>query len=40
MLSEQKRIHDYVVANKGTAKETLDLLIKDWSKVFADDGKI
>jgi multiple sugar transport system substrate-binding protein len=40
MLSEQKRIHDFVVADKGTAKETLDLLIKDWSKVFADDGKI
>jgi multiple sugar transport system substrate-binding protein len=40
MLAEQKRIHDYVVADKGTAKEALDLLIKDWTEVFQDDGKM
>jgi multiple sugar transport system substrate-binding protein len=40
LLAEQKRIHDYVVADKGTAKEALDLIIKDWTKVFKDDGKI
>ena len=40
LLAEQKRIHDYVIADKGTAKEALDLLIKDWSKIFKDDGKI
>ncbi len=40
MLDMQKRMHDYVVADKGTAKETLDLLIKDWEKVFKADGKI
>src|SRR5437868_8075969 len=40
LLDEQKRIHDYVVADKGTAKEALDALIKDWQKVFKDDGKI
>ena len=40
LLAEQKRIHDYVIADKGTAKEALDLLIKDWTKVFKDDGKI
>ena len=28
----QKRVHDYVVADKGTAKEALDLLIKDWTE--------
>jgi multiple sugar transport system substrate-binding protein len=34
----QKRVHDYVVADKGTAKEALDL----WSrtgKVFKEEGK-
>ena len=32
-------VHEYVVADKGTAKEALDQLIKDWQKVFKDDGK-
>ncbi len=36
----QARIHDYVVADKGTAKEALDLLIKDWTQAFKDDGKL
>jgi multiple sugar transport system substrate-binding protein len=40
MLDMQKRLHDYVVADKGTAKEALDSLIKDWEKVFKADGKI
>jgi multiple sugar transport system substrate-binding protein len=40
LLDMQKRIHDYVVADKGTAKEALDQLIKDWTKVFKDEGKI
>ena len=28
----QKRVHDYVVADKGTAKEALDLLVVDWTR--------
>lgn len=40
MLAEQKRIHDYVVADQGTAKEALDKLIADWTEVFKEDGKI
>ncbi|MDR3376902.1 MAG: extracellular solute-binding protein [Ancalomicrobiaceae bacterium] len=40
LLAMQKRVHDYVVADKGTAKEALDLIVKDWTKVFKDDGKI
>ena len=40
MQSEQKRIHDYVVANQGTAQEALDALVKDWAEVFKEDGKI
>jgi multiple sugar transport system substrate-binding protein len=40
LLSMQKRIHDYVVAGKGTAKEALDSLVIDWGKVFKEDGKI
>jgi multiple sugar transport system substrate-binding protein len=40
MLDMQKRVHDYVVADKGTAKEALDLLAKDWQKTFKEDGRI
>ena len=40
LLDMQKRVHDYVVADKGTAKEALDLLVKDWKKVFKEEGKI
>jgi len=36
----QKRVHDYVVADKGTAKEALDKLIEDWTFTFEDDGKL
>jgi multiple sugar transport system substrate-binding protein len=40
LLDMQKRVHDYVVADKGTAKEALDLLVKDWQKTFSEEGKI
>ena len=40
LQASQKRFHDYVVAGKGTAKEALDGLVKDWTEVFEDDGKI
>jgi multiple sugar transport system substrate-binding protein len=36
----QKRLHDYVVADQGTAKEALDKLIEDWTAVFKEEGKI
>ncbi len=38
MLDMQRRIHDYVVADKGTAKEALDRLVKDWTRDFKDAG--
>ena len=40
LLAEQKRVHDYVVADKGTAKEALDGMVGDWKKVFKEDGKV
>ena len=40
LLAMQKRVHDYVVADKGTAKEALDKLIEDWTEVFEDEGKL
>ncbi len=40
MLAMQKRTHDFVVADKGTAKEALDALVVDWKKVFKEDGKV
>lgn len=40
LLAMQKRMHDYVVADQGTAKEALDMLIEDWTEVFEDEGKI
>ena len=39
LLDMQKRVHDYVVADKGTAQQALDLLVKDWTKVFSEQGK-
>ena len=40
LLAMQKRLHDYVVADQGTAQEALDSLIADWTEVFEDEGKI
>ena len=40
LQSTQKRLHDYVVADKGTAKEALDKLIEDWTATFKEEGKI
>ena len=40
LLDMQKRVHDYVVAGKGSAKQTLDSLVKDWTKDFKEAGKI
>lgn len=40
LLSMQKRVHDFVVADQGTAQEALDKLIEDWKEVFEADGKI
>ncbi|MEE9319850.1 MAG: extracellular solute-binding protein [Granulosicoccus sp.] len=40
LLAMQKRLHDYVVADKGTAEEALNLLIEDWTEVFEDEGKL
>ena len=39
LLDMQKRVHDYVVADKGTAQQALDQLVKDWTKVFKEAGK-
>ncbi len=40
MLAMQNRVHRYVVAGEGTAKEALDALVRDWTEIFADDGKL
>ncbi len=40
LQASQKRFHDYVVAGQGTAKEALNGLVKDWTEVFEDEGKI
>jgi multiple sugar transport system substrate-binding protein len=40
LQSMQKRVHDYVVADQGTAQEALDLMIKDWTATFQDEGKM
>jgi len=34
----QSRIHNYVIAGQGTAKEALDGMVKDWNEVFEDEG--
>ncbi|MEM9797661.1 MAG: extracellular solute-binding protein [Pseudomonadota bacterium] len=40
LLAMQKRLHDYVVADQGTAQEALDALIEDWTETFEDEGKL
>ena len=40
LLAMQKRLHDYVVADIGTAEQALDKLIEDWTEVFEDEGKL
>ena len=40
LQSSQKRFHDYVVADQGTAQEALDQLIADWTEIFEDEGKM
>jgi multiple sugar transport system substrate-binding protein len=40
LLAMQKRVHDFVVADRGTAKEAMDALVADWTKVFKEEGKI
>jgi multiple sugar transport system substrate-binding protein len=40
LLAMQERMHDYVVAGKGTAKEALDGLVADWTEVFTEEGKL
>ncbi|MEQ8967998.1 MAG: extracellular solute-binding protein [Azospirillaceae bacterium] len=36
----QKRVHDYVVADQGTAQEALDDLMDDWQFTFESVGKL
>ena len=40
LIAMQARVHNYVIAGKGTAKEALDGLVKDWTEVFEDEGKL
>lgn len=40
LIAMQKRLHDYIVADIGTAQEALDLLIEDWTETFEDEGKL
>jgi multiple sugar transport system substrate-binding protein len=40
LLAMQKRLHSYVVAKQGTPQEALDGLLKDWTEVFKEDGKL
>ncbi len=40
LLAMQDRLHNYVVADQGTAQEALDGLIADWTEVFQDEGKL
>lgn len=40
LLPMQDRVHKYVIAGEGTAKQALDGLVKDWVEVFEDEGKL
>lgn len=36
LIPMQERMHNYVVAGQGTAKQALDGLVNDWTEVFED----
>ncbi len=40
LLAMQNRVHRYVVAGEGTAQEALDALVREWTEVFEDEGKL
>ncbi len=40
LLPMQDRVHKYVIAGQGTAKQALDGLVADWKEVFEDEGLI
>jgi multiple sugar transport system substrate-binding protein len=40
LIPMQERIHNYVIAGNGTAQEALDGLVRDWTEVFEDEGKL
>jgi multiple sugar transport system substrate-binding protein len=40
LLAMQERLHNYVVADQGTAEEALNGLIEDWTEIFEDEGKL
>jgi multiple sugar transport system substrate-binding protein len=37
LLAMQKRMHNYVVADKDTAQQALDLVVQDWTQVFKEE---
>ena len=40
LIPMQERMHNFVIAGDGTAKEALDGLVRDWTEVFEDEGKL
>ncbi|MEL6921655.1 MAG: carbohydrate ABC transporter substrate-binding protein, partial [Pseudomonadota bacterium] len=40
LLAMQDRLHNYIVADQGTAEEALNKLIEDWTETFEDEGKL
>ena len=40
LLAMQERMHNYVVAGQGTAKDALDGVVQDWTEIFKDEGKL
>jgi multiple sugar transport system substrate-binding protein len=40
LIATQERMHNYVIAGEGTAQEALDGLVRDWTEVFEDEGKL
>lgn len=40
LLAMQERMHNYVVAGQGTAKDALDGVVQDWTDIFKDEGKL
>lgn len=39
LYTTQRLFHKYVVADEGTAKGSLDQIVKEWKEEFTDAGK-
>ncbi|KPA23241.1 Bacterial extracellular solute-binding protein [Shimia sp. SK013] len=40
LIAAQERLHGFAIAGEGSAQDALDGLVRDWTEVFEDEGKL